>query len=184
MFAAMKNNDNVGLFLFTEEVEKYIPARKGKKHVLKLIGSVVSCESAAKRTDIENSMAAVARLLKRRSIVFILSDFYAEDFSRPLKIMRGRHDLVALRVTDPREHEIPDVGLIELEDEETGEQLLVDTSSEAFRKRYGEIVREHNETIGKTFGKMKVDMVDLSTDEPYEIALRKFFRTRKIKGMR
>ena len=181
MFAAMENNDNVGLFIFAEGIEKYVPARKGRKHVLKLLSILVSYEPVAKRTDIMNSMEAIAMLLKRRSIVFLISDFCSDDFSKPLKVMKNRHDIVALRVTDKREQELPDVGLIELEDEETGEQLLVDTSDEDFRTRYAELVMEHSVSLQRLFRKMKIDMVDLITDEPYEIALKKFFRTRKIR---
>lgn len=184
MFSAMKNNDNVGLFLFTEDVEKYIPARKGRKHVLKLLGTMVSYEPLEKQTDIMKSMESIARMLKRRGIIFIISDFISDDFSRPLNIMKSRHDIVALRVMDAREQELPDVGLIELEDEETGEQLLVDTSDGEIRMRYAELVREHNESLQKLFRKMKIDMVDLVTDEPYEVALNKFFKTRKIKEIR
>lgn len=184
MFAAMKNNDNVGLFIFTEGIEKYIPARKGKKHVLKLLSTLVSYKPLVKRTDIMNSMEYIAMLLKRRSILFVVSDFYSEDFSKPLKVIKNKHDIVALRVTDKREHELPDVGLIELEDEETGEQLLVDTSNEEIRTRYAEIVKQQNESLRKLFGKMKIDMIDLFTDEPYEVALKKFFKNRKIKDMR
>jgi uncharacterized protein (DUF58 family) len=98
--------------------------------------------------------------------------------------MKNRHDIVALRVMDAREQELPDVGLIELEDEETGEQLLVDTSDEEIRMRYAELVKEHNESLQKLFRKLKIDMVDLVTDEPYEAALNKFFKTRKIKEIR
>jgi len=181
MFAAMENNDNVGLFIFTEKIEKYIPARKGKKHVLKLLSTLISYEPVTKKTDIMNSMEAIATLLKRRSLVFVVSDFYSDDFSQPLKVMRKRHDVVALRVTDKREQELPDIGLIELEDEETGEQLLVDTSNEDFRIRYKELVKEHDESLKKLFRKMKIDMVDFVTDEPYEIALKKFFRDRKVR---
>jgi uncharacterized protein (DUF58 family) len=184
MFSAMKNNDNVGLFLFTGDVEKHIPARKGRKHVLKLLGTMVSYEPLEKRTDIMKSMESIAKMLKRRSIIFVISDFISDDFSKPLNIMRNRHDIVALRVMDAREQELPDVGLIELEDEETGEQLLVDTSDEEIRTRYAELVREHNESLQKLFRKMKIDMVDLVTDEPYEVALNKFFKTRKIKEIR
>lgn len=184
MFSAMKNNDNVGLFLFTGDVEKHIPARKGRKHVLKLLGTMVSYKPLEKRTDIMKSMESIAKMLKRRSIIFVISDFISDDFSKPLNIMRNRHDIVALRVMDAREQELPNVGLIELEDEETGEQLLVDTSDEEIRTRYAELVREHNESLQKLFRKMKIDMVDLVTDEPYEVALNKFFKTRKIKEIR
>jgi uncharacterized protein (DUF58 family) len=181
MFAAIENNDNVGLFIFTEKIEKYIPARKGKRHILKLLSTLISYEPVTKKTDIMNSMEAIATLLKRRSLIFVISDFYSDDFSQPLKVMRKRHDVVALRVTDKREQELPDIGLIELEDEETGEQLLVDTSNEDFRIRYKELVKEHDESLKRLFRKMKIDMVDFVTDEPYEIVLKKFFRDRKVR---
>ena len=182
MFSAMKNNDNVGLFIFTEDIEKFIPARKGRRHVLKLISSLVSHKPQSKRTDIEKALSHVSNIIKKRSVIFILSDFYNQDFSKPLKILKRRHDVIAIKVNDAREAEIPDVGLIQLEDEETGEQLLVDTSDQGFRDNYARIVNKEEIRLRNLFNKNGVDVININTDSPYESPLRKFFRMRQIRG--
>ncbi len=183
MFSALRNNDNVGLFIFTDEVEKFIPARKGRKHLLKMISTLVSFEPKAKRTDINNSLSHIANVLKKRSILFIISDFYDEGFSKPLPILRNRHDIIAIRITDDRERNIPDIGLIQLEDEETGEQVLVDTSDEEFRKNYSRMMRKHDSALEDSFRKNKIDLIGVSTDESYEYPLKRFFKMRKRRVM-
>lgn len=182
MFSAMKNNDNVGLFIFTEDIERFIPARKGRRHVLKLISSLVSHKPKSKGTDIEKALSHVSNIIKKRSVIFILSDFYNQDFSKPLKILKRRHDVIAIKVNDAREAEIPDVGLIQLEDEETGEQLLVDTSDRGFRDNYIRIVNKEEIRLRNLFNKSGVDVINISTDSPYESPLRKFFKMRQIRG--
>ena len=182
MFSAMKNNDNVGLFIFTEDIEKFIPARKGRRHVLKLISSLVSHKPQSKGTDIEKALSHVSNIIKKRSVIFILSDFYNQDFSKPLKILKRRHDVIAIKVNDAREAEIPDVGLIQLEDEETGEQLLVDTSDQGFRDNYAKLVNKEEIRLRNLFNKNGVDVININTDSPYESPLRKFFRMRQIRG--
>ena len=182
MFSAMKNNDNVGLFIFTEDIEKFIPARKGRRHVLKLISSLVSHKPQSKGTNIEKALSHVSNIIKKRSVIFILSDFYNQDFSKPLKILKRRHDVIAIKVNDAREAEIPDVGLIQLEDEETGEQLLVDTSDQGFRDNYVRIVNKEEIRLRNLFNKNGVDVININTDSPYESPLRKFFRMRQIRG--
>lgn len=184
MFAAVQNNDNVGMFIFTDKVETYIPARKGRKHILRLLSKLVSFTPDSAKTDLKSSLIYISKVLKRRSIVFIISDFFTEDFSKPLRIMKNRHDVIAVRIIDERERQIPDVGLIELEDEETGEQILVDTSSEDFREKYSSLVNQKDDELKKTFRKVKVDLVNIVTDEPYEVRLKKFFKTRLIKLVR
>ncbi len=173
MFSAMKNNDNVGLFIFTEDIEKFIPARKGRRHVLKLISSLVSHKPQSKRTDIEKALSHVSNIIKKRSVIFILSDFYNQDFSKPLKILKRRHDVIAIKVNDAREAEIPDVGLIQLEDEETGEQLLVDTSDQGFRDNYVRIVNKEEIRLRNLFNKNGVDVININTDSPFSATSRK-----------
>jgi uncharacterized protein (DUF58 family) len=180
MFSALRNNDNVGLFLFTDHVEKFFPARKGRKHVLKLISVLVSYEPVSKSTDIEQSLAFISNVVKKRSILFIISDFYSDDFVRPLKILKNKHDIIAIKIADAREKAIPDIGLIELEDEETGEQLLVDTSDKEFRDNYSQIMREEEKRVHDTFRKHRIDIIDVITDESYEKPLKKFFHARKV----
>jgi uncharacterized protein (DUF58 family) len=179
MFSALRNNDNVGLFIFTDGVERYIPARKGRRHVLKLISTLVKHQPQSKKTDLNNSLSYVSNIIKKRSVLFIISDFYSEDFLKPLSVLKNMHDVIAIRVGDNREKAMPDVGLIQLEDEETGEQILVDTSNKEFRKNYEVVMRKEGEKLDKIFKKHKVDTVNIVSDEPYQIPLRKFFKTRQ-----
>jgi uncharacterized protein (DUF58 family) len=184
MFAALRNNDKIGLFLFTDKIEKYAPERKGRRHVLKLISTLVSFEPKSQGTDIKNALVHVSKVAKKRGIVFIISDFYSRDFIAPLNILKNRHDIIALRIVDPREQEMPDVGLIELEDEESGEQMLVDTSDGNFRENFKKIMHEEDRKLKKTMRRAKIDVINIRTDEPYEVPLRKFFGTRKRRTVR
>ncbi len=184
MFSAMRNNDNVGLFIFTEDIERFIPARKGRRHVLKLISSLVSHQPQSRKTNIEKSLFYISNIIKKRSIIFILSDFYNQDFAKPLKILKRRHDVIAVKVSDPREAEIPDVGLIQLEDEETGEQLLVDTSDQSFRENYAKVVNEEEKRLNHLFNKNRIDVINISTDKSYELPLKRFFKIRERRVIR
>lgn len=184
IFAASRNNDNVGVFLFTEGIEKFIPARKGRKHMLKTISTIVRFQPQSTKTNLASSLEYISKVIKKRSIVFVISDFFDEDFLRPLKILKNKHDVIALRVIDEREQEIPDIGLIELEDEETEEQILVDTSDEEFRQRYREQLQQHEETLFHSLRKIKIDVVNILTDEAFEIPLKKFFKLRLQRVMR
>ena len=184
MFAAMKNNDNVGLFLFTDTIEQFIPARKGRKHVLKAISTLVRFKPESTTTDLRGSLSYISKVIKKRSIVFVISDFFDTDFVQPLKLLKNKHDVIALRIIDQRELEIPDIGLIELEDGETGEQILVDTSDELFRKNYVQQIQKHEQDLLHQLRKIKIDMVRILTDEPFEIPLKKFFKLRLQRVMR
>lgn len=181
MFSALRNNDNVGLFIFTDGIEKYIPARKGRRHVLKLVSNLVTHEPQSKKTNLKKSLSYIANIIKKRSILFVISDFYSEDFTQPLNVLKNRHDVIAIKVRDNREIELPDIGLIQLEDEETGEQILLDTSDKEFRKNYKKVIKTQNNKLNTIFKKLKIDTVEVNTDEAYEIPLRKFFRTRQKK---
>jgi len=184
MFAALHNKDKVGAFLFTDKIEVFIPARRGRKHVLKLISKLVSYKPQSIKTDINTSLAHISKVIKKRSIIFVISDFISDDFFQPLKILKNRHDVIALRIIDLREKEIPDVGLIELEDEETGEQLLVDTSDKDFRDNYYKLMQKNEEKLVLSLRKIKIDTINIITDEPYEIPLKKFFKTRMLRVVR
>jgi uncharacterized protein (DUF58 family) len=178
MFAASQNNDNVGVFLFTDTIEMFIPARKGRKHMLKAISRIIGFQPHSTKTDLYSSLGYISKVIKKRSIIFIISDFFDEDYVHPIKILKNKHDVIALRIIDKREQEIPDIGLIELEDEETGEQILVDTSDEEFRQTYRENLQAYEEALFHTLRKIKVDVVNILTDEPFEIPLKKFFKLR------
>ena len=184
MFAALRNKDNAGAFLFTDDIEVFIPARKGRKHILKMISKIVSFEPKSLKTDINKSLVYISKIVKKRSIIFIISDFFDEDFMKPLKILKNKHDIIALRIIDIREREIPDIGLIELEDEETGEQILIDTSDPAFRNNYERIMKEKDSHLSASLKKIKIDIVNILTDESYDVPLKKFFKIRIKRVMR
>ncbi len=184
MFAALRNNDRAGLCLFTEQVEKFIPPRKGKKHILRLIREMVDFKPMYKTTDLADPLRFLARVAKKRGIMFILSDFFTEGFEKQLKLLSNRHDIIAVNMNDVRESEIPDIGFIELEDEETGEQLLLDTSDKEFRENYLTMINDKNRALKNLLLKLRVDMIQLRSDEPFEIPLRKFFRMREKRIVR
>ncbi|HJT83291.1 MAG TPA: DUF58 domain-containing protein, partial [Nitrososphaeraceae archaeon] len=179
MFAALRNNDNTGIFLFTDKIEKFIPARKGRKHVFQILSSIISFKPKSNTTNLKTTLIQVSQILKKRCILFIISDFFdSNDYIKPLKLLRGRHDVIILKISDLREQEIPEIGLIELEDEETGEQILVNTSDPIFQKKYAEIVLNNESQMISTLTKLKIDFIKILSDENYEIPLRKFFKKR------
>ncbi|AFS83665.1 DUF58 domain-containing protein [Candidatus Nitrosopumilus sediminis] len=179
MFAALRNNDGVGIFLITENVEKFIPAKKGRKHILQLLNFLTTFTPNSRKTNLKKSLEEISKIIKRKSIVFLISDFIDNsEYLKPLKLLRKRHDVIALRIVDPREREIPDIGMIELEDEETGEQILVDTSNEEFRNSYLRLIYENDSKFLSSMMKIKVDTIPLLTEEDYSTSLKKFFKRR------
>jgi len=179
IFAALRNNDNIGIFLFTEKIEKLISARRGKRHVFKILRSIISFQPKSQITNLRTTLAQVSRILKKRSMLFIVSDFYdTSDYSKVLKILGIKHDVILVRIFDSREQEIPQIGLIELEDKETGEQLLIDTSNNLFQRNYGESVSKNQLEFIKTVEKLNVDCLNISSEEDYELSLKRFFKKR------
>lgn len=179
MFAALQNNDGIGVFLVAEGIEKFIPAKKGRRHVLHLLNVVLNYEPKSLRTNLQKSLEFVSKTIKRKSIVFIVSDFSDEtNFFKPLKILRRKHDVIALKIIDPREQQMPDVGLIELEDQETGEQILVDTSDVQFRESYSELISTKNSQFFLDMKRHKIDAVSLSTEEDFAVPIKKLFKKR------
>ena len=178
MFAGMKNNDNIGLFLFTNKIEKFVPARKGKRHVFKILRELLFYEPTGKSTDLGKSLGFISKIIKRRSIVFIISDFMTEDFYKEIKILKSKNDVICININDVREHLIPDIGYVRLEDFETGEIFVVNTRDKEFRENYSKIIKEKNKLLENNLKKLNIDTIQLLSDEPYEIPLKKFFKTR------
>lgn len=174
-FAALKNNDRIGLCIFTDRVEKFIPARRGRKHLIRILNTMISFTPGSGATDIGPAVTFLSKAIRRRSSIILISDFYTDGFQKPLRILNNRHEVIAIRLTDPRESELPDVGLIELEDPETGEQVLVDTSDEYVRSEYKRCVSEEEEKISSSFRRCRISCADLKTSDRYDIALKKFF---------
>jgi uncharacterized protein (DUF58 family) len=177
--AAIKNNDKVGMIIFTDKIEKFVPPNKGRQHVLRLIREVLYFQPEGKDTNISNALEYFLNVIKRRSVVFLISDFYAENFERELLLAGRKHDLVAIRLTDPREMEMPSSGLVYLEDAETGRPLWLDTRDPEFRKQFAENRREELAQIEKMFKQNNVDFIDLETSKSYIEPLIKFFKMRE-----
>ncbi len=178
-FSAIRSNDKVGLILFTEKVEKYIPAKKGTHHVLRIIRELLYHDPRGRGTDIAEALDFLNRVTIRKSVCFLVSDFLATGFEPALGVARRRHDLIPIVISDPREWELPNVGFIELEDPETGEVGLVDTSSRAVRGRYAAYCRERAATRETMFRRMDTEFIDVRTDRPYVEPLVRFFRKRE-----
>ena len=178
-FSAINNNDKVGLLLFSNEVELFIPPKKGRLHTLRLIREMLYFEPKGRGTNLAGALDYMNRVISRRSVVFMISDFMAPDFTKALTVTSRRHDLVAMPVTDPGESELPDVGIVTLEDAETGEQIDVNTSSRAVRRELFELNEERLLSLSRLLRSRRVDVVPLSTAEDYLIPLRAFFDQRE-----
>jgi uncharacterized protein (DUF58 family) len=178
MFSALGNNDNVALALFTDRVERFIPPRKGRRHVLRLLRELIYFEPEGRGTDMESSLMYLNRIIKRRGIVFIITDCLSGDFERPLQILRKRHDVVLVTLSDIREEELPDVGYVLLEDSEIGEQVVVNTGDRGFREAYRALAQERRKDLREKMRRLKVDMVEVGTGEPFHVPLRRFFAAR------
>jgi uncharacterized protein (DUF58 family) len=178
-FSAIKNNDKIGLLIFTDHVEMFIPAAKGKRHVLRVIRELLNFEPKAGGTDVAGALEFLNKVLKRKAVVFLVSDFIDTDFERDLALTRTRHDLIPVRVSDPRESALPDVGLIELEDAETGERIVVDTRRQRVRDAFAAAGRSEHDALSTFLRSMGVDALEVSTDRSYMKDLLGFFRRRE-----
>ncbi len=177
-FSAIKNNDRVGLILFTDKVETFIPPKKGKKHVLRLIRELLMFEPAGGSTSIKNALDYMGKILTRKSVVFLLSDFMSTGFDEALRIVNKKHDLITISITDPREVELPPIGFLELQDAETGEIIIIDTYDTSIRQRFSATAQADIERLVKNFKRMQVDHIPVRTDHPYIDPLVRFFQQR------
>ena len=186
-FSALRNNDKVGLVLFSGEIELYIPPKKGRGHILRLIREILYFAPRGRMTDLGAPLDFTNRVVKRRSVAFLISDFCLPgDFDEQLQLLRPklqvshrRHDLIAVSVADPREFELPDVGLLTLEDAESGMQVELDTSDPALRERYRNLAEARRRLLDKSLRAMGIDRLDLRTDSPYLPQLFSFFQARQ-----
>lgn len=177
-FSAIKNNDKVGLIIFTDRIEKFVPPKKGKKHVLRVLRELLYHEPEGRGTDISMALEYLSRIIHRRAVVFLVSDFIAPDYQKAMQIANKRHDLVAITITDPREMDLPDIGLIELEDAETGEVVLLDSADVTTRQMFTAETSELKLKRDKLLRSMSIDSIDVRTDISYVEPLIKFFRAR------
>ena len=177
-FAAAKNNDKVGLLIFTDRIELFIPPKKGSRHVLRLIRELLAFKMPKRKTDIPQALDYIARVIRKRATVFLVSDFIESDFKKPLSLLNRRHDVVAVPVRDRVEIAMPSVGLIEVQDAETGEIMLVDTSSARFRSQYGAHSSRRFDELTGMFRSINVDFIPVTTDRPYINDMIQFFHMR------
>jgi uncharacterized protein (DUF58 family) len=180
-FSAIQNNDRVGLIIFTDEVEAFIPPKKGRKHVLRVIRELLYFRPQRRNTDIGVALDYLNHVTTRKSVVFLVSDFLADGYLRSLRVAARRHDLIAVVLEDPRESEMPDVGIVELEDAETGEEILVDTSDPEMRKSFSKFARDAGIQRDRQFRSNGIEQVDIKTDTSYVDSLMRFFRMRAQK---
>lgn len=178
-FSAIRNNDKVGLLLFTDQVEFYIPAKKGRSHALRLIREILFFEPTGRGTDPALALTYLNKVVTRRAVVFFVSDFQAGDFSRELAVSGRRHDFIAIHVQDEREQTLPNVGIITLEDAETGEQIEVNTGDRSTRKHFAELAEAREADLKRTLRRNKIDTISLRTGQDYLPALRAFFKQRE-----
>jgi uncharacterized protein (DUF58 family) len=178
-FSALQNNDKIGLILFSDKIEKFIPLKKGRYHVLRIIRELLEFKPESNRTDISVALRYLINVIKKRGIVFILSDFISKDFEEPLKIASKKHDTIAINIFDKRESELPNVGLIYAQDNETGELVWIDTSSIAVREKHKQWWLNHQKKLDDTFNFNSVDSIRIRTDQSYVTPLINFFRQRE-----
>ncbi|MCK4574290.1 MAG: DUF58 domain-containing protein [candidate division Zixibacteria bacterium] len=178
-FSAIKNNDKVGLIIFTDTIEKFVPPQKGRAHALRLIRDILYFRPKGVGTDIGGALEYLSKVIKRRSVVFLISDFMSSDFYKPLQIAKNKHDIIAMKITDPRETSFDNLGLIELEDAETGEVFMIDTSSREFRREFSARAEEDHLALKKGFQLINTDFINIRTDRSYIVPLINFFKMRE-----
>jgi len=186
-FSAVRNSDKVGLLLFTDQIEHFVPPAKGRSHILRVIRDILFFEPKGVGTDLPAALHYLNEVQRRRAVAFLISDFCfpgrfqmeLERLQPMLRITAKRHDLISISVTDPREEDLPPVGILVFEDMETGEQIEIQTNNPAFRKNFTRLIRENKEQLRHTVRSSGVDLLEISTDKPYLATLMNFFASRK-----
>jgi uncharacterized protein (DUF58 family) len=177
-FSAIQNNDRVGALIFTDVVEMYVPPKKGRKHVLRVVRELLAYEPVHRKTSIETAVRYLNNVLTKRSVIFLISDFFDQGYERSLRVANQRHDLIALPISDPRDADLPDVGIVQMLDPESGEMFWVDTSLKRVREAYRKLAGDLVESRHRIFRRNRIEFVNIYTDKPYEVELVKFFRQR------
>ena len=178
MFLALKNNDRLGLGIFTDRLEKFIPSKKGKRQLLRIMKELIDYKPISKKTNIMKSLTSLNDKLKRKSVIYIISDFISDSYDKPLKFLKLYHQVILINISDIREKVIPDIGYAYLEDTETGEQVLVNTSDKNFQKQYHELVEEKSNNDQNNMNRIGIDMINLSNEESFDITINRYFRNK------
>ncbi len=177
-FSAIKNNDKIGLLLFTDKAEKFIPPKKGRPHVLRVIRELLYYKPESRKTSISSAIEYLGKVLKKRAVVFLISDFMDTGYEKLLGILNKRHDIISISISDPREKDMPDIGLVKFEDAETGEILYLDTGGDLLKKELAKKRSAFLDNRNRAFRSIGLDSIDIFTDKPYIEPLIIFFRMR------
>ena len=177
-FSATQNNDKIGLILFSDEVELYIPPKKGRSHVLRIIRELIEFHPKSKQTNIAEALKFLSNVMKKKAIVFVLSDFITDDYKQTLKIVSGKHDVTGIRIYDKGEEAIPNLGMVQMQDEESGELLLVNTASKKVRLNYGKYYQDKVDYYKDSFAKSGAGIINCRVDESYVKKLLGYFKRR------
>ncbi len=177
-FSAINNNDKVGVLLFTDKIEKFIPPKKGKPHILRIISELLDYKPQGKGTDIARALEFFSGIIKKRSTTFLFSDFMCADYEKPLRIAARRHDMIGVQIWDRREKELPDVGIVYMRDAETGEKFRVDTGSKRVRNNYRDYFEKNTQYFETTFMKSGADTMQINSEKSYITELHNFFSRR------
>lgn len=178
-FSALANQDKVGLVMFSDGAEKYLPPKKNRQYVMRIIREILYYNAEKNKTDIAKTLKFINDVYKRKAVIFLISDFIDHDYEKMLRVTNRKHDLIAVSIRDEREEELPPIGIVEFEDSESGAIVTINTSDAAFRKIYSEKIHKMNESLKSTFGKAKIDSVNLKTNESYIKPLYTFFKQRE-----
>jgi len=178
-FSAIKNNDRVGLILFTDRIERFVPPKKGRSHVMRVVTEILNADPEGEGTDLGVALDLLGGIGKRRTVAFLISDFIADEYEKPLKVVSAKHDLIPIQIADPREDELPDVGLALVEDLETGELVEVDTSDLDVRANYAREAQRQRAAREHLFRRLQLDHVTVSTDRDFVKPLTELFRLRQ-----
>ncbi|KPK50580.1 MAG: hypothetical protein AMJ63_14325 [Myxococcales bacterium SG8_38_1] len=178
-FSAIKNNDRVGLILFTDQVERFVPPKKGRSHVMRVVTEILNANPQSEGTDLAVALDLLGGIGKRRTVAFLISDFIAEHYEKPLRVVSAKHDLIPIQVVDPREDELPDIGLALVEDLETGELVEVDTSNLDVRAEYAREAQRQRASREHLFRRLQLDHCTVSTDRDFVKPLTELFRLRQ-----
>lgn len=179
LFSAIQNNDKIGVIFFSDRIEQYIPPQKGRRHILYIIRRMLSFEPQSRKTNIGVALEYLSQVVKRRCTAFVLSDFFSnQDFSKQMQIVGRKHDMMGIQIYDQRAKSLPNIGLMNVVDAETGEEILIDTSSKAVRKAHNDYFQHRQEDLKDLFAKSRVDWVSVATDEDYVKAMMRLFAMR------
>ena len=181
VFSILKNKDKFGIGIFTDHLEKFIPAKKGEKHMMRILKEIIQYIPKSKKTDISKSISEINSHLRSRSTIFIISDFMSDSFLKSLKILKVHHQIVLINLSDVHEKNIPEIGYIYLEDSESEKQILVNTSDKSFQRNYSKYFEESKKEIQKEINRIGIDMINLDGTEKFDIAFNRYFRNKHRK---